>query len=481
MTTILDYHEQTSHSRGRVTGRPPNQENRPMPFKRYAGVPTLTAGAGTDLPDVPLDQAMLGAAGTALSDRADLPGLLASTCSLAAGISQARKLASGAVFHFRTVPSAGALFPAELYLAVQNVSGMDDGVYHYCPILHSMSQLRAGPVFVPAGSERTPMARFLLTAVFFRSAWKYGARAYRYCLLDAGHMAQNLLLATAIHGLGGSLDYDFDDAALNAMLGLDPTLEGCLAVVHTLGCDQTTAWAPPPRATVDDLPGFSRCAAKPESPPELLDAHRATASFARCPSGRQPEPPGEFVPLPDPEFPASTAATLLARRSRRDFVSRPTPARDLTDLLGLLCLDQGPDCTGAVHAGFLADHNSGLTPGRHALLRAHRATTLLASGSFITKSARVCLDQGWLDTATIHLTFTADLAGLVRRCGPRAYRYAQLEAGRLGQLAYLAATAKRLGACGIGAFFDREAATLLALPEGHELLYLVAVGCVRTP
>lgn len=477
MQSILEYHEQTSHRRGSITGRPPNQANRPMPFKVYRGVPVVTAGVETDLPDIPLDRAREP---RTPPDRADLAGLLTATCSLAAGISRIHTLPSGPVFHFRTVPSAGALYPTELYLAVQNVVGMNDGLYHYSPFSHTLSQLRSGTVFERRDGDG-PLARFVLTSVFHRSAWKYGPRAYRYCLLDAGHMAQSLLVAAGIHGLGGILDYDFDDTALDDMLAIDPLLEGSLVQVHALGCTADTAWAAPPRATADNLPSFSRCAPRPEPPPELLEAHRITSSFARCPMDRRPAPGDNATPLLPPSLPASTAATVMARRSRRDFVPRDAPTRDLVDILGLLCLDRAPECTGAVHTGFLADPSSGLPPGLHALHRAHCTAARLAGGSLLARSARVCLDQGWLENAAMHMVFTADLATLEYRCGPRAYRHAHLEAGRLGHLAYLGATAKNLGACGIGAFFDQEATQLLALPEGHVLLYLVAVGCVRRP
>ncbi|WP_285907102.1 SagB/ThcOx family dehydrogenase [Pseudodesulfovibrio pelocollis] len=479
MASIADYHALTSHRRGHITGRVPFQENRPAPFKRYPDGPVARV-VEAEPPDVPLDRAAQNAP---RSGQADLPALLLACCGLAAGISQARTLPSGRVFHLRTVPSAGALYPTELYLVVQNVIGLDDGVYHYSPLTHSLGQLRAGSALAGPRGEGGggPMARFLLTSIFFRSAWKYGPRAYRYCLLDAGHMAQNLLLATAMHGLDGRLDYDFDDAAANAMLGVDPDLEGCLAMVHALGCDRATTWAAPPRATLDGLPGFSRCAPRPDAPPELLDAHQATASFARCPLPMAAGPDREFTPLPAPVVPASAATTIMARRSRRDFLPRPVPARDLTDILGLLCRSPGPDCSGATTTRLLAGPDSGLTPGRHHLHQTPPALSLTAPGLFLARAARVCLDQGWLESASLHLTFTADLDGLLARCGPRAYRHIHLDAGRLGQMACLGATAKRLGACGIGAFFDQEAATLLDLPQGHALLYLVAVGCVRNP
>ncbi|MUM77649.1 SagB/ThcOx family dehydrogenase [Pseudodesulfovibrio sp. F-1] len=475
MASIAEYHALTAHRRGHITGRVPFQENRPAPFKRYADAPVARV-AEAETPDVPLDRA---AQNQPAQNPADLPAKLLACCGLAAGISQAHTLPSGRVFHLRTAPSAGALYPSELYVAVQDVIGIDDGVYHYSPLTHHLGRLRAGQPFARAGDG--PMARFLVSSIFFRSAWKYGPRAYRYCLLDAGHLVQNLLLATAMHGLVGRPDYDFDDDAANAMLGVAPHLEGCLAMVHALGCDRTTPWADPPRPTLTDLPGHSRCAPRPDAPPELLDAHRATASFARCPLPRRPGPEGEFAPLPEPVVPASAASTIMARRSRRDFVPRQVAARDLIDILGLLGRPPEPDCAGVTTIGLLTGAESGLTPGRHTLHQTPPAVSLDAPGLFLSRSARVCLDQGWLENAALHLTLTADLDGLARHCGPRAYRYAHLEAGRLGQMTCLGATAKRMGVCGIGAFFDQEAATLLDLPQGHALLYLVAVGRVLTP
>ena len=73
-----------------------------------------------------------------------------------------------------------------------------------------------------------------------------------------------------------------------------------------------------------------------------------------------------------------------------------------------------------------------------------------------------------------------DLAALDRTWGARGYRYAMIEAGRLGQQAYLAATALGWGACGIGAIYDREAADLLDLAADGALLYLIGTGPVKT-
>ena len=93
--------------------------------------------------------------------------------------------------------------------------------------------------------------------------------------------------------------------------------------------------------------------------------------------------------------------------------------------------------------------------------------------------ADICLGQQWLANAALQFIFTADLEELDRCHGGRGYRYAMINAGRIGQLIYLAATDAGIGCCGIGAFFDPEATELLALNKGTAMLYLVAAGPVK--
>jgi len=476
-TSILEYHSETAHTRDSITGRALNWGDQPVPFKLYRNVPIFHLPQDFSWPEIPLDRAMNF---RTFNSTASMPELLAAICNLAAGITQVKKHSEGAVFNFRAMPSAGALYPTELYVALQNVNGLNDGLYHYGPMEHTLSQLRTGQVFSAlAGSE--PIIRFYLTTIFHRSAWKYGPRAYRYCLLDAGHMAENLLMAARIHGLHAKLDYNFKDTLISDFLCLDQSLEACLAQVHTLGCGPETHIydSVPPES--DDLATFSLSAAKATAPEEILYAHQLCSSPGRKPLALEISTTPDTTPLPDPIVPASASATVQRRRSKRNFFTRPAPTRDLIDILSLICRDNDaePPCTNAIQVGFLAGESSGLTPGYHLLDRTTQATTLVKSGNFMAQSARACLDQGWLENAAMHIVFTADIKSLEQQCGPRAYRYAHLEAGRIGQRAYLAATAKNLGACGIGAFFDQDGAALLNLPEGHALLYLVAIGPIK--
>lgn len=134
----------------------------------------------------------------------------------------------------RTAPSGGGLYPLELYAACQRVEGLEQALYHYDPLRHGLELLR--PLTAPLGAELTPYGDVLsrsaavvaMTAMFWRSRFKYGARAYRFTLLEAGHAAQNLLLAAAALRLAAVPVGGFYDRAVDAVLGVDGVYEASL-------------------------------------------------------------------------------------------------------------------------------------------------------------------------------------------------------------------------------------------------------------
>ena len=119
----------------------------------------------------------------------------------------------------RTAPSAGALYPLEVYVATA------DGLYHYVPqghkaIVQSKADLR-GALWRAGLSQnaiREAPAVFVITAVYARTAKKYGGRAERYVKLEAGHAAQNLLLQAVALDLGGvPIGAFYDDQVQSAL------------------------------------------------------------------------------------------------------------------------------------------------------------------------------------------------------------------------------------------------------------------------
>jgi SagB-type dehydrogenase family enzyme len=125
----------------------------------------------------------------------------------------------------RTAPSAGALYPLELYLVAGNVTGLPSGVYRYRPPEHDL-------LLVAAGDRRAEVvsacrqswvgeapASVVFTAVHERTAKKYGDRSVRYVPIEVGAAAENLALQAVALGLGTTVVGAFDDAKLAATLG----------------------------------------------------------------------------------------------------------------------------------------------------------------------------------------------------------------------------------------------------------------------
>ena len=123
---------------------------------------------------------------------------------------------------YRTAPSAGALYPLELYVVSL------EAIYHYEPMDHSLSlvqrgDFRADLCAVALNQEAICEApiTIVITAVYERIERKYGsARSPRYVHLEAGHAAQNLLLQAGSLNLGATPIGAFEDKEVQSVLGL---------------------------------------------------------------------------------------------------------------------------------------------------------------------------------------------------------------------------------------------------------------------
>jgi SagB-type dehydrogenase family enzyme len=128
---------------------------------------------------------------------------------------------------FRTAPSAGALFPLEVYLAAGSVDGLEPGLYHYLPHDHQLQPVAAGDVrpalrdvAVGQAMLTDAPAVLCLTGVVKRTSGKYGERAEGYMLIEVGHAGQNICLQAVALGLGAVTIGAFIDADLAELLRL---------------------------------------------------------------------------------------------------------------------------------------------------------------------------------------------------------------------------------------------------------------------
>lgn len=163
-------------------------------------------------------------------------GQLATLLHAAYGVT--RRARDGSEQTFRTVPSGGALYPLELYCAVSRVGGVTPGLYHFDPprraleryrLLESADELVRASTYpeLVEGSAVT----FIVTAMFWRTRFKYGLRGYRFALLEAGHVVQNLVLVCAALGLAAVPLGGFYDRLVDEFLAVDGVNESALYCV----------------------------------------------------------------------------------------------------------------------------------------------------------------------------------------------------------------------------------------------------------
>jgi SagB-type dehydrogenase family enzyme len=190
---------------------------------------------GLDLPHVALGRARLGGVLTRRRSSAPVRGSDLALADLAAALGAS--YASDGGTRRRPVPSGGALYPLELYVLALRVDGLERAVLHYNPFRHRLELLaaldpaRARETLVDPSLLDHASALIVVTGMFWRSRFKYGARGYRFTLLEAGHVVQNTLLAATALGVPALPLGGFYDCRLDALVGADGVDESTLYAV----------------------------------------------------------------------------------------------------------------------------------------------------------------------------------------------------------------------------------------------------------
>lgn len=134
----------------------------------------------------------------------------------------------GYPYPFRAAPSAGALYPLDVFACVHHVDGIEPGVYYVDPHGPALFAFPDAPqpdvlaqAFVQPDLFGDSCFVVLLAAVFERSVFKYGNRGYRFVLIEAGHVAQNLGLAAAAAGLAAQNFGGYRDREVDRAMGFD--------------------------------------------------------------------------------------------------------------------------------------------------------------------------------------------------------------------------------------------------------------------
>jgi SagB-type dehydrogenase family enzyme len=227
------------------------------------------------------------------------------------------------------------------------------------------------------------------------------------------------------------------------------------------------------------------------SKPGVIDALGSVANWGQFPDlyKRYPDAPRVTLPSPDLDAGAPTARTIAERRSTRAYAPRPLTRSELAHVLFLTTgitrdrwgqARRSAPSSGALYPieTYVAVHDvDGVDRGiYHYALREHDLEQI-RQGDFRADTVAQALGQEFLGECGAVLFLTNILQRMRPKYQDRSYRYGLLEAGHIGENAYLAAVSLGLGACGVGAFMDDQINAMLGVDGVEEAaVYMLAVG-----
>jgi SagB-type dehydrogenase family enzyme len=475
------YHEATKHSVESLARlrRVLDWANMPDPFRHYEGVPVLDLPADPPAPQVPALDVLQGIPGPA--PNGDGPSFLSQLLFYSAAISASKRVPStGEKYALRVNPSSGNLHPTEFHFFTRGLQGWPDGLYHYDPSRHMAEQRGLGDFEMKLAGASGPVV-FVLTSVVWREAWKYGERAYRYCLHDMGHAWQALALsARAIGCESFGIGHFPDDQAAQLY---SPSQDEWPMLIVSLHGNSIPLREPDGSETVWFGGEANQLSQKTVAYPLIDGIHFATKQICSGAAAAEPAPAGsgEIKLTPSAQSTRGFAEVVRMRRSALDFQGGKQ-SMSLAQLSTILAITAQPFSADFSASRFIqlylyAHRVDGLQPGVYRFWQERAELEQTRSGDQRVAAAALSLGQDLAGNACVTFSMIGDLARAARSYGDRAYRYVHFEAGAIGHRLYLAAEAFGLGATGIGAFYDDEVHRYLELAPGRgQVVYHFAIG-----
>jgi len=496
------YHERTKYDPQtiRAKSQPLDWTQQPFPFKEYK------IGTAIDLKPFLTEQGEPLTHDTESVWWQRLSQLLLCSYGLTAMIPT-----EGTPHYLRAAPSAGGLYPAEIYLLSRGTPLLAPGLYNYQAQNHSLmrfwesevwTKLQTACFWHPALAN-TQLA-LVTTAVFFRSAWRYQDRAYRRIFLDTGHLLGNIELAASLNDYRPHLIGSFMDEAMSQLLYLDADQEGAIAVMAMADLLDVQQNLPLARTV---LPASSQVDYPAIPDGQLLPYFHQATQMPLDPSVKanwklpaKPELQADKYNFPFCLKVSTTTApilwgddleglraTMLRRRSTRAYSGAPLTLDELKALLDFTyqpqhyrdqALDVSPDYfdLSLVETFIAVSSVEGLEEGCYYYAPRTQELRQIRFKNFRRELHFLCLGQDLGRDAGAVLFHTADLKAAVATDGDRVYRYLHMDAGHLGQRLNLAAIYLGLGVSGIGGFFDDQVNEVLGIPTDEAVLYITTLG-----
>ncbi len=410
-------------------------------------------------------------------------------------------------FYMRASPSAGGLYPTEIYIYAQNYLGLEDGLYNYQVVNQSLVQIYKGDL-----KERIIHATFnhpaieksnliiILTGIFYRSSWRYQDRAYRRICLDTGHVMGNLELVSYSCGLKQIPIGGFNDKEINELLMLDENEEQVLSLI-ALSNDLGELNFSIPNALPSKLDNTN---IKTSEGNRLFELHQRSriSSLISVPNLTLENIEDKFkfsikIQLEKNAKPFNWKEKLLPvilrRRSTRIFSGESITIEDLSAILeftykpNFIQDDKSIDINplyfdSSILQTFIAVNAvDGLEEGCYYFSSEGFHLRQVRFKNFRDEIYYLCLGQELGYKASAVVFHTANLSKAVFKYGERAYRYLHMDAGHLGQRMNLAAINLGLGVSGIGGFFDDQVNEVLGIPDDVAVVYITTLGVPTKP
>lgn len=413
----------------------------------------------------------------------------------------------GSPLYLRSAPSAGGLYPAEVYLISRGTEFLPAGLYSYQGQSHSLLLFWESDVWTNLQSacfwnpvlENTDIA-LVTSAIFYRSAWRYEDRAYRRIFLDTGHLLGNIELSASINDYRAHLIGGFNDSQMNELLYLDSEKESVMTVIPLADLLNIQQNLPPsttalPSATTTVYPEI------PEG--ELLSSLQRATIIATdekieatvTPSNWEDKYNFPFClkvsvtsrPVNWGEDLIDLESTMLKRRSTRAYSGASLSLDELRALLHFTYqpqdyasqnLDPNPDyfALDLLETFIAVSAVTGLEEGCYYYAPKAQELRQIRFKNFQQELHYLCLGQDLGRDAAAVVFHTADLSKAVAKYGDRVYRYLHADAGHLGQRLNLAAIHLGLGVSGIGGFFDDQVNEVLGIPSDEAVIYITTLG-----
>ncbi|MEO1095646.1 MAG: SagB family peptide dehydrogenase [Cyanobacteria bacterium J06638_28] len=348
----------------------------------------------------------------------------------------------------RVNPSAGGLYPTELYVQVRDVEGMINGLYHLevaderLTLIYELIDDGLEAYLCP-GNVVSGLI-FLISCVYFRSSWKYEERSLRYCFLDSGHHLGAIEAAAYAFNRQLELMFDFNKADLNRALGFENqewvTAAAIAGEYRERACRTFRLPIPFVCGTDYFVPN-----------PFIEQAYAATL-----------QPPSVHQSIRSPQWQYDRAAFLQAigqRRSARCFRKGFITEAEFQMVLAAVNQPIASCSQESIELYAVVLRVTDMTPG------IYRGVELLKAGDFAAKVAYLCVDQRVAGDGAVTWFLAAK--------GQNYQTVSQL-AGLLGQRLYLASQYYGVACTGIGAYYDEETKTFVGTEK--DILYALAIG-----